>query len=266
MSFISPLRVFLFVGTVGSAIGALLGLLVLLNDEVRAKLMADDMVKPVLMGAWRQPGTFEPHYTVFNKMPLPVVISHFIAAFVWMLCVPFQLYPRLRHNYKRVHRAIGYVFMTSGMVLVISGYGMILSKMYTSSFQESVLNLRSAFTLFGVAVSCALTAALSNARAKDFDQHRAWIVRAICLGMTGFYARIISVGPLNAHGYQWLTRTKVLPAVGTDEAALLERLVFGYAEWIAFALMVILAEIWVIPQFKDKKPLENKAQLNSSKA
>jgi hypothetical protein len=238
-------KFFIGVGTLFSMYGAVMALCILLVPSVHNFMVEMDMKKDILQGAWRTVEDFRPYFVVFEKMPRIATVSHFVAAFLWMVGSSFQLTPYIRHNHKTFHHWCGYFTLLSGLTIIASGSVMIISKMYTSTPAESFLNLRSAFIFFGLLFSFCLVNAVLNARAKRFVQHKKFVIRTIFLGFTGMYARIIAMTVFTADNMKYILGIPALPKYGSADGAVLERLAYGWSEWLSVVCMLVLAELYI---------------------
>lgn len=100
---------------------------------------------------------------------------HFAMGAVLVLAWPILLSARIRARHRAVHRWTGRVYVASGLLAGIGGLSFILAHgAYTPA--ASV-----AFGLWGALLMLSSAMAYLHARAKRFDQHRAWAIRLFAL-------------------------------------------------------------------------------------
>lgn len=202
----------------GRAIGTLawLGLWVLvLVVVVFFVVRVTTDVSTLRSGALPPEGDFDRRYA---ENPV-LAYLHIIPGMVYLLGAPLQLSTRIREANIRRHRAIGRIVLPAGVVTAVFAI-MVGLVMPFGRFAEA-----SASFVFGSYFLACLLLAFSAIRGGAVTQHRRWMLRAFAVGAGVGMIRIV-VGLGEAFG------------VGIESS-------FGAAFWIAFALMAVLAEVWL---------------------
>lgn len=108
-------------------------------------------------------------------------VSHFLHALAgasFGLIGPFQFSGVLQRKFGKLHKRLGYVFVTAGGFLAISS----LSLLFTHTDSEStLLNTTRFIAAMGVAIC--LTLSMTAIYRRRIPAHRAWMIRAYALGM-----------------------------------------------------------------------------------
>jgi uncharacterized membrane protein len=104
--------------------------------------------------------------------------AHVVAAVSFGVTGPLQLVRALRYRFGALHRLLGRVFVLSGVVLGVSGLALLLQVAHVRTPLAEV-----ARAVFGLALLAALALSMVAIRERDFQRHRAWIVRAYAIGM-----------------------------------------------------------------------------------
>lgn len=120
----------------------------------------------------------------FMAAPLPIIL-HIVASSVFALLGACQFSPGLRSRAPKLHRRAGRVVIAGGGISAASGLWMTLFypqvELPPASFDGPWL-----FTirlLVGLAMLLALAQGLGAIKQRDFQNHRAWMMRAYALGM-----------------------------------------------------------------------------------
>mmetsp|Transcript_32906 Transcript_32906/g.72189 ORF Transcript_32906/g.72189 Transcript_32906/m.72189 type:complete len:277 (+) Transcript_32906:510-1340(+) len=131
-----------------------------------------------------------------------IQFTHILPGAIWAGAIPFQLHPTMRQTYRKVHRVSGYAFLTSSIlmaigILVILARDLTFHNDYPSHIPPAddaeLLQMKTSITvLTGWFVYTAL-AAVVKARSKDFEAHRAFVVRHVGSGIWIALQRIIVV-------------------------------------------------------------------------
>ena len=100
---------------------------------------------------------------------------HATAGVLFGLTGPVQFARALRQRYGRLHRATGYVFIFSGLILGAAGLSLLAQ---VPAIATPPLEVMRALT--GVALIVALGLGLT---ARSLPRHRAWMIRAYAIGM-----------------------------------------------------------------------------------
>jgi uncharacterized membrane protein len=124
------------------------------------------------------------HYQPFKWWLLP----HGLAGACALLLGPMQFSDRLRQRYLRLHRVVGYVYVTGAMILAPLGA-------YIQYFQERMGATRS-FTMAATADAALLmlttAIALSFVLRGKIQQHRQWMTRSYAVALVFLEVRVIS--------------------------------------------------------------------------
>lgn len=138
---------------------------------------------PVLAGLVRLIVLAMDHQTPDNARffasPTPVIL-HVIAITFFCLVGAFQFAPPIRRQFPKMHRAVAKPLFLSAMVSALSGLWMTL--FYALPAHDGVL-LNATRIAVGVAMLCCLFFGLTAIRKRDFQAHRAWMMRTYGLGM-----------------------------------------------------------------------------------
>ena len=144
-----------------------------------------------------------------------------VYASMWVLLAGFtQFSGSLQRNYPRLHRGMGYVYITD--VLFITGPAGLLMGFYANGGLSS----RIAFVLLAILWIYFTAMALVKAKQKDFTAHRNFMIRS--------YALTLSAITLRAWKYA-ITNSVELPPMD----------VYRVVAWLGWGLNLMVAE-WVI--------------------
>ena len=116
-----------------------------------------------------------------------VQLTHILPAALWAGVIPFQLYPTFRRNNPKIHRRLGYMFLTCALsmslgVLIILKRGLSFEHFYADlppapfSSQPFMVPLAMYFA------STALYS-IQQARNRKFANHQKWMIRHIASGL-----------------------------------------------------------------------------------
>jgi hypothetical protein len=160
--------------------------------------------------------------TGFAAHPLLTLI-HIIPGLLFMLLAPLQFVKRLRQEYPKVHRFIGYIVLISGLIIgstaLVMGFIMAIGGIIETL----------AVTVFGIAFLFSLAKAYLHIIRSEISLHREWMIRVLAIGLAVSTTRPI-MGIFFA--------TSRLTGLTVYQF-------FGIAFWIAFILHVTVAEIWI---------------------
>lgn len=144
-----------------------------------------------------------------------------VYASMWVLLAGFtQFSGSLQRNYPRLHRGMGYVYITD--VLFITGPAGLLMGFYANGGLSS----RIAFVLLAILWIYFTAMAFVKAKQKDFTAHRNFMIRS--------YALTLSAITLRAWKYA-ITNSVELPPMD----------VYRVVAWLGWGLNLMVAE-WVI--------------------
>ena len=101
-----------------------------------------------------------------------IVGSHVLLAAVLVIGGPLQLIPFIRQNFPRFHRWLGRTYVTTAIVVSSAGLIMVWTRGTIGDLTQKIsISLQAIYI-----ISFALLA-IRYARARQFDQHRAWALR-----------------------------------------------------------------------------------------
>jgi len=161
-----------------------------------------------------------------------VHFSHTLPGVIWAGVIPFQLNPSLRKQYRTLHRTVGYVFVSTSILMMV-GVGIILKRglLYENSFSD--LPPPKLSTAYGIVFqSCwflvtVIVATVQAARAKNFASHQRFIIRHVASGIWISLQRVLLMTVMNRPPF---TRMQ-------------QRAVFGDAAFIAIAICFLCGEL-----------------------
>lgn len=110
--------------------------------------------------------------------PAPLVI-HVVAAGVFAVVGAFQFPARLRRRHRTWHRRAGRVLVAAG--LLVAGSGIWMTLFYPDAPGGALL--WTARLVAGSATAVGLVLGFTAIRRRDFDAHRAWMIRAYALSV-----------------------------------------------------------------------------------
>jgi hypothetical protein len=100
---------------------------------------------------------------------------HFVTGTVLVLAWPILLSARIRTRHRSVHRWMGRVYVSAGLLAGVGGMSFILTHgAYTPA--ASI-----AFAIWGAVLMLSAVMAYLHARAKRFELHRAWAIRLFAM-------------------------------------------------------------------------------------
>jgi hypothetical protein len=150
--------------------------------------------------------------------------SHFVSAGAFAVLAPLQLWPWLRARRPALHRNVGRVTALLGAVMALSGIAMVYDA------PDRPVSERIFMTAFFAVYLALLGLGVRAAMARDFTAHQAWMARMAATGFTPVTQRLVF--PVFAG------------TIGIDGAAMFWQL-FVSAAWIAWALNMTVAEVWL---------------------
>jgi uncharacterized membrane protein len=143
---------------------------------------------------WNQalPRLYEPH-----DLSATIGIGvHFATGAVVLLLGPVQLIGAIRQRVPRLHRWLGRVYVSTALITGLGGLAFIAAK---GTIGGTPMNI--GFGLYGVLVVLASVEAFRHARARRFDQHRAWAIRLFALAIGSWLYRMdYGIWRMLAHG------------------------------------------------------------------
>mmetsp|Transcript_11911 Transcript_11911/g.19738 ORF Transcript_11911/g.19738 Transcript_11911/m.19738 type:complete len:255 (-) Transcript_11911:248-1012(-) len=148
-----------------------------------------------------------------------VHVTHTFPGALWAGIIPFQLHPGFRKRNRRLHRAMGYVFMAVCALMMIGVYiifqrGLLFEHFLDELPQNGTSSAEISLVAMSVWFAFTATMATIEARRKMFAAHQNWILRHIASGMWIAVQRVIimSISPLFVPPFfkgsvpQWLQR------------------------------------------------------------
>jgi hypothetical protein len=109
--------------------------------------------------------------------PIPHFL-HALAGASFGIIGPIQFAGVLQRNYGRLHKVLGYVFVSAGAFLAYSSLHLLFTHTYTES---TLLNTTRFIAASGVGIC--LTLSMISIFRKRIRDHRAWMIRSYALGM-----------------------------------------------------------------------------------
>jgi uncharacterized membrane protein len=151
---------------------------------------------------------------------LVLTLIHILPGAVFLVLAPLQFVPSMRQKSLRIHRWLGRVLVTCGLIIGTSALVM-SHKMNIGGANETA-----ATTLFAIVFLICLIKAYVHIRGKEVARHREWMIRAYGVGLGVATTR---------------------PIVGAFFAfrRLTPREFFGIAFWLGFTITFLVAEAWV---------------------
>jgi hypothetical protein len=137
---------------------------------------------PAIAGAARLGGLagadVTPENARFVADPVPVFI-HIISASYFSIFGALQFLPSLRQR-NRWHRVSGRLLLPAGLAAALSGIWMTLAYPWANADGEAVYLAR---LIFGGAMASSLVLGTTAILRRDFQAHRAWMMRGYAIGM-----------------------------------------------------------------------------------
>jgi len=163
---------------------------------------------------------FAPHWYDFWKIT-PVRVAHMAPGLIWMIFAPLQMVRRIRVARPRFHRWVGRVAVAMTLILIPSGIVFAAFHPFAGAFVELVPIL-----FFTAIYVISVILGVRAARAKNFPQHREWMIRGFSIGIGISSVRLRFILFLHTTGMH-----------GQD--------FFATAFWIAFGVNLLIAELWI---------------------
>jgi uncharacterized membrane protein len=149
---------------------------------------------PVIAGSVRLTdlstgSTHMPQDAHHPDMPVALIV-HIVSATVYSLIGAFQFSAGLRRRHARWHRAAGRVLVATGLAVALSALWLTLT--YPTEAGTGPVLYWSRL-LFGLAMIACLVLGFRSVRARKFQSHRAWMIRAYALGL-GAGTQVVTIG------------------------------------------------------------------------
>lgn len=124
-------------------------------------------------------------YDRTNVAALLAMTAHLATGAIILLLGPVQLIAGIRRKWPAVHRWIGRLYVFTAGVAGLGGLGFIVSK---GTIGGAAMNV--GFGLYGVLMVVAAFETYRHARARRFEQHRAWAIRLFALAIGSWLYRM----------------------------------------------------------------------------
>lgn len=116
-----------------------------------------------------------------------VQFAHNFPGVIWAAAIPFQLHPTLRKEYKKMHRIIGYLFLSTSFVMMV-GVVIILHRrlLYEHSFTDlPPPKFSSTPSIMAMGIWFLITAitAAVHGHTKKFKSHQRFVIRHVASGI-----------------------------------------------------------------------------------
>ena len=124
--------------------------------------------------------------------------THTFPSALWSAVIPFQIHRGFRNRNRRLHRIMGYAFMTSSAVMMVGVVSIYQRNLLFIKFLDHVPSGTFFVSEVGIVLMGAwfvLTAAMAvmEARRRRFPAHQYWIVRHIGSGIWVAVMRILVI-------------------------------------------------------------------------
>ncbi len=127
-----------------------------------------------------------PHfYSPNSPMSTAGIGIHFLGGFVLLVLGNVQLLPKVRRRYPGVHRWLGRVYAGTAAITAVGALSYIVLHGCTGGITMDI-----GFGMYGIAMLVAAFQTVRHARARRFDEHRAWALRFFSLGIASWSYRI----------------------------------------------------------------------------
>jgi uncharacterized membrane protein len=166
----------------------------------------------------------------YFETPIPIVM-HIVCGIVFSLLAPFQFSPSLRLRWPTWHRCSGRLLVVSGVLVAVSALWM------NQIFPAFGGILKSAgIIVFSVGLIASLGLALWAILNRRIQRHRAWMMRAMAIGLGGATQRVF-----------------LLPVFVINGG--LSELTIGLGVWFGFLLNLCVGE-WIL--WRDRSRLSRR--------
>jgi hypothetical protein len=167
---------------------------------------------------------YNPGFTVF-----PVLTGvHVILGGLYLLLAPVQFLPAIRDRFPAYHRFAGRLLVAVGLLVGASAFGISVWIPYSGWSETVIVGGFALFYFFAIALGFA------HARARRFELHREWMMRAFSIGLAVATMRLIFI--------PWLT---LLLASGPPVVEQIQMLTI-VSFTVAFVVHALGAELWIL--------------------
>ncbi len=127
-----------------------------------------------------------PHFASPNSPVSTAGIGiHFLGGFVLLVLGNVQLLPKVRRRYPGVHRWLGRVYAGTAAITSLGALSYIVLHGCIGGITMDI-----GFGMYGVAMLVTAFQTVRHARARHFDEHRAWALRLFSLGVASWLYRL----------------------------------------------------------------------------
>jgi Predicted membrane protein (DUF2306) len=138
------------------------------------------------------PRLYDPH----EMLATIGIGAHFATGTVLLLLGPIQLISAVRTAVPRLHRWTGRLYVSAALITGLGGLAFIA---FNGTIGGTPMTV--GFSLYGVLMVVAAVEALRHARARRFDEHRAWAIRLFALAIGSWLYRMdYGIWRMLAHG------------------------------------------------------------------
>jgi hypothetical protein len=152
---------------------------------------------------------------------------HVILGGLYLLLAPVQFLPAIRDRFPAYHRFAGRLLVAVGLLVGASAFGISVWIPYSGWSETVIVGGFALFYFFAIALGFA------HARARRFDRHREWMMRAFSIGLSIATMRLIFV--------PWLMLLLASGPVVVEQIQTATIVSFT----VTFALHALGAELWI---------------------
>jgi len=172
------------------------------------------------------PAQFDEMFRAKYTQNLSLVVSHGVASVLALISGPWQFLEVFRGKFRRLHRGLGYFYLTGVCVGGVTGLPMAITA-------EGGPLSRVGFTIVAVAWLATSLLALECARRGDFPAHRRWMIRSYALTFGAVLLRL-DLCFLRLLGYDF-------------------NAIYPYMSWLSWSVSLTVAELIIEGEAHDKK-------------
>jgi hypothetical protein len=127
-----------------------------------------------------------------------VHFTHTFPGALWSAIIPFQIHPRFRKSYRRMHILLGYIFAATSIIMMIGLLIILQRKLLFIYFVSNVSDIEILLNemlqlVLGTWFIVTCGKAIQEARSKNWVAHRNWIFRHIGSGLWIAVMRILLI-------------------------------------------------------------------------
>ena len=167
-------------------------------------------------------GTVPPEDSYDRRYALHPVLAyvHILPGVIYLVGAPFQLSRRFRARHLALHRRMGRVVLSAG---VVAG---VFALVFGTLFPFGGLSEASATVVFGAYFLTALVIAFVAIKSRDVTRHRRWMIRAFAIGLAIATIRV------------WIGAFQASGVLSLEDS-------FGVAFWLSFVSHAVVAELYL---------------------